>query len=292
MPALKNSNAHFEILRVGRDLKARSILWRRSLSLPADRPVAEDTIVSFTSIPPRIRSVHLVVDSLLEQTVLPANVVLYLSKEKFPGGALPKALSRRIGERFSVRWIEEDLGPQTKLVCALQDFPERKIMTIDDDRIYACDLVEKIVEKSKAYPGHIVFRSAKTIAFDGNGLRRKGWPSAGKSPSVWHYPYGFRGILYPPGSLFSDVTRKETYSRLAPFCDDTWFKAMALLKGTPCVGAEETKDRDVSLATQFHHTLMSKNADGNKYKQMVDTFGFYGITSDFSPQGRPPAQAE
>jgi len=31
---------------------------------------------------------------------------------------------------------------------------------------------------------------------------------------------------------------------------------------------------------------MSKNADGKKFKQVVDTFTFYGITQGDSPQPR------
>jgi len=46
------------------------------------------------------------------------------------------------------------------------------------------------------------------------------------------YPVGCGGVLYPPKSLYKDVTDYEIAARLAPAADDIWFWAMALVNGT------------------------------------------------------------
>jgi poly(ribitol-phosphate) beta-N-acetylglucosaminyltransferase len=55
------------------------------------------------------------------------------------------------------------------------------------------------------------------------------------TPDLLAFPYGTGGVLYPPGSLHPRVFEVETFRRLCPKEDDIWFKAMALLQGTPVV---------------------------------------------------------
>src|SRR5690554_3260312 len=69
-------------------------LTKGEYSIPKENQTIEDgLIVSFTSFPARIKKVHLVVESILRQTVLPHRIILWLSKEQFPTEkSLPKKL--------------------------------------------------------------------------------------------------------------------------------------------------------------------------------------------------------
>lgn len=44
---------------------------------------------------------------------------------------------------------------------------------------------------------------------------------------------GGAGTLFPPHSLPNEVLNKEKNMELCPYADDVWFKAIAILNGTP-----------------------------------------------------------
>ena len=41
------------------------------------------------------------------------------------------------------------------------------------------------------------------------------------------------GVIYPPHSLYKDVTRDDIFMEISRYNDDVWCFAMALLQGTP-----------------------------------------------------------
>lgn len=111
---------------------------------PRRAPQAASLVVSLTSFPPRIERVHLVIQSLLTQTLQPHRIVLYLSQQEFPNRTLPQRLARLAQlakDRFEIRFVEGNLGPYKKLLCALSDFSGSPIVTCDDDRIYPPQLL-------------------------------------------------------------------------------------------------------------------------------------------------------
>jgi hypothetical protein len=270
--------------------KAALRLAVRRLRGSAVRPVAKDVIVSFTAIPPRMPTVHLVVDSLLLQTVLPERIVLYLSTADFPDRAVLRKVEARVGARFSIRWLDTNLGSYRKLVHALEEFPGRTIITVDDDKIYAAGAIESLLSTARRYPRTVVFRQGFSI------LPRD--PETGRLPSIeggpgyWHLPVGVGGILYPPGSLGSDVTDETLFMRLAPHADDIWFKAMALLTGTPAVLARPAGGQDHSLWFRWTESLSYHNSTLHKWEsQLAATFGHYGLVPGVDP-ARPSLAAD
>jgi hypothetical protein len=51
------------------------------------------------------------------------------------------------------------------------------------------------------------------------------------------FPTGVGGILYPPKCLCEEATDKELFMKLAPYADDIWFWAMALINKEYFAGA-------------------------------------------------------
>jgi hypothetical protein len=61
------------------------------------------------------------------------------------------------------------------------------------------------------------------------------WPYEETSiPSYLVFPLGSYGVLYPPGSLGSQLSDENLIQELAPLNDDVWFKAMTLMRDRPC----------------------------------------------------------
>ena len=69
-------------------------------------------IVSFTSYPKRMKTVHKVVESLLNQTICADEIILFLSILEFPQREedLPVELLNMIGKKgFKIEWVEDNL---------------------------------------------------------------------------------------------------------------------------------------------------------------------------------------
>ena len=68
--------------------------------------IENGVIISFTSFPARINDVWKVVESLKNQSILPAKIILWLSKEQFPDGSgIPASLKDREGDIFEIRIV-------------------------------------------------------------------------------------------------------------------------------------------------------------------------------------------
>ena len=50
-----------------------------------------------------------------------------------------------------------------------------------------------------------------------------------KNSSKYIFPIGEGGVLYPPNSLYEDVSKLELFMNLCPNADDIWFWTMAKL---------------------------------------------------------------
>lgn len=241
---------------MGIQLKRRYLDARRSLKIMLDlrrrkrligtKPVleGEDIVVSLTSYPPRYPSLHLVIESLLGQTLLPNRVVLYIARSQ--RATLPTRLTRMQDGRFEIKFVD-DLKSYKKLLPALDDFSTSTIVIVDDDVIYPVDLLHDLVATGRAYPGSVVCGRAHRLRtnVDGTLLPYRSWEfdvsdAAAKRPSTNIMPTGMGGVLYPPGSMVDRVRDIEEAMRLCPQGDDIWFFWMARLNGTRIVRIDQT----------------------------------------------------
>ena len=92
-------------------------------------------VVSMTSFPAAISYAAQAVQSLLDGSVLPDKLVLYLTVSQFGESGVPRSLLE-LAERnpvFEIRNYDRDIRSYRKLIPALSDFPEAVIVTVDDD---------------------------------------------------------------------------------------------------------------------------------------------------------------
>ena len=197
-------------------------------------------VVSLTSYPARMGTLHYALYTLLNQTLKPDAVILWLAEEEFPGGErdLPeKVLSlRRNG--LGIRWTR-NLRSYKKLVPALGAFPESVIATADDDFLYEADWLERLYADYERNERQVMVYAhrAHTISLSDKGhlLSYRTWDHAAwNTPGVsfLNFATGGGGSLYPPGALHPEVRNEDLFLELAPHADDVWFWAMAVLNGT------------------------------------------------------------
>ena len=134
----------------------------------------------------------------------------------------------------------KDVGPHTKLVYALKEFPDAVIVTADDDTLYPRKWLQELYSAYLKNPDFIHCHRAHYMTFDDDGelnpyLKWK-WLSQGIiGPDRALFPTGVGGVLYPPGSLHPDAVNDRLFQKLCPRADDVWFKFMALVNGTECL---------------------------------------------------------
>ena len=96
-------------------------------------------VVSMTSFPAAIGYAEQAVQYLLNGSVLPDKLVLYLTLSQFEGQEQLLDGVRQLADKspiFEVRDYPTDIRSYRKLVPALHDFPEAIIVTVDDDTAY------------------------------------------------------------------------------------------------------------------------------------------------------------
>ena len=244
--------------------------------------VLDDVVVSLTSFPLRIGKSHHVVSSLLDQSVRPRKVVLYLPEAEFPGRAVPKALSRLESDRFEIRFVQENLRPHNKLTHAITDFPGSWIATADDDRLYPFHWLARLLDAAAENPRTVVCTLGRRMTATSNRFRSyRDWPlDLSPKPSYLLFPIGSWGTLYPPGSLHPLVNQRDLAQELAPLNDDVWFKAMTLMRNMPCCACGKSGPMP-SLYFKKNVRLWELNQRGKLVDEAISkVFGHLGLTSD------------
>ena len=200
-------------------------------------------IISFTSFPARIKNVWQVVESLKKQSVKPEKIILWLSKDQFPNHEdVPNDLWECEDAVFEVRMVDGDIRSHKKYFYAIQEYPDKYIVTCDDDIYYHRDMLKNLISTQRLFPECIIANTSKQLSFDERGEVKaySEWDNSLKPLSYENrVQIGIGGVLYPPRSLNKLVLKKELFTTLAPLADDLWLNMMARLNHTPVVQSEK-----------------------------------------------------
>lgn len=198
-----------------------------------DVPRSPKVIVSLTSYPKRIGTIHRTIETLLTQDFRPDMVVLWLAKDQFPNGEadLPRKLLNLKAFGLMICWCE-DIRSYKKLIPALREYPEDVIVTADDDLFYRPDWLGRLFASYQTDSDAVHCHFANDIrVLNGQIGRYSEWLFCGEcGPKSFRKALlGGAGGLYPPHILAEDVMRSDLFMKLAPCADDLWFWAMAVL---------------------------------------------------------------
>ena len=93
-------------------------------------------IVSLTSFPARIELVWMTIASLMNQTMKPKKIILWLSEEQFQTEeSIPQTLLALRKRGLEIRFCE-DIKPHKKYFHTMQEYPDDIVVTVDDDIFY------------------------------------------------------------------------------------------------------------------------------------------------------------
>jgi len=241
----------------------------------------EKIIVTLTTHDLRINSVFMAIESIARQTMKPDTIVLWISEET---SYLPVSLQRLVERGLTIKYCK-DIGPHTKLVYSLKEYPRDIIISIDDDILYPHDFIENLYRAHSENPGIICCNVAMRILKDNKGkiMPYTKWEKvyAEKCISLDLFPLGVDGILYIPGCLDNEAFNMEKLKSLCPKADDIWFKAMSLKNNVKVLVTGNYPDfinSFLPLDSSFINALVVDNVFKNENdSQLEAVFNYYSL---------------
>lgn len=243
-------------------------------------------IVSLTSFPAAIQYAYGAIQSILNGNLLPDKIVLYLVTPEFENSEIPDYLTNlsKSNPIFEIRFFDRRIRSYTKLIPAIQDFPEDIIVTIDDDNKYHPNMLRSLLKMHKKFPDYIIANRTKLINPD---KPYKNW----KKFRWYHFLLhryiispkvlltGVGGVLYPPHSLKEDMLDPDIFSRIAPTTDDLWFWAASVANGryTICVpfapyNKPKGLDKPKEIALKSVNFKKGTHLNDTSFKSILDHY--------------------
>ena len=250
-----------------------------------DEILDEPLIVSMTTYGKRIDEVHLVIESIMEQTVLPNNIILWLDEKEFNDDTIPHRLKKMKDRGLLIKYCK-NYKSYKKIIPTLKLYPNVTIITIDDDVIYPNTFIEKLTEAYKK-DKHCVyyFRGRKIKVKDGRLQPYSKWDMTRPDDLSFDViPTGVGGILYPAGCFDQRVFDENTWLKLCPKADDVWLRAMTMLTGYKCKNIRMPGDFEYNFVSLENNqdialtqTNVYKNDNDIQIKAVFEAFKLMNI---------------
>jgi len=192
-----------------------------------------EIIVSLTTYGTRLYEVYLAIESIMQQSIKPNRIVLWLGDE-MKNETIPQVLRNQQNRGLEIKYCK-DIKSYKKLIPALTAFPSAAIITIDDDHLYHFDLIENLINAHRKNPRMVYCAKMHRMKLLKNNELEKyaKWTAKYEffDVSPLNFPTGVGGVLYPPNCFNEEVFNEKVFMDICAFADDVWFKAMSLLNG-------------------------------------------------------------
>lgn len=242
-------------------------------------------IVTLTSIPSRMQMLPVTIRSLLAQDRTPEKIVLWIHESH--KGKLPAALARLQGAVFEIRYSPYTFSHR-KLIHSLAEFPDKILITCDDDHLYPPSALRLLYEQHVLFPDVVIGNRCREIFYDNDGrlLPYLQWPFVQKAliDKRLLMPVGAFLVLYPPHILSEEATNVALFTTLSPKSDDLWFKACTLLNHKLSIVSPNPSPNPIPVVgTQYialKHLNNKKDHKRTQWERIAAHFAFeFGRTA-------------
>lgn len=247
---------------------------------PARHSLPGQLVISLTSYPARFPTLHLTIKSLLDQTIRPDRIVLWIAEDDV--GLLPQTLTALKGNRFQIETCE-DLRSFKKILPSLAKFPDAFILIADDDTYYPDGWLRSLVETYDPANPSVVFTRGHRPRYTAEGrlLPYRQWDRNAVNDPDGSVPQdmlatGNGGVLYPPGSLPPETTDLDTIRQFSATSDDVWLYFMRRRSGFPVKRVPGPRREYIEWEGTQAQALWSLHRTGKKdehLQAMADEFG-------------------
>jgi hypothetical protein len=212
-------------------------------------------IISLTTISSRIECVEKTVESILDQSLKPHSVNLYISDTPYlidKGIPLNCPALKRIASSGANIYFTQNIGPYRKQIPIIFQLrsnnahPRTPIITIDDDVIYPTDIISKLMNSINSIDAVIAHRGREIKLTGENIDLYKSFQTPSKKCSYKNIGTGKNGIAYRLG-YFPEEPKDFIGQILAPTADDIWCKWVTAKYCIPTIILEPAAAYDPSL---------------------------------------------
>jgi len=261
-----------------------NILHDTQPGVSSERYTNCDVIVTLTSYGPRLYDVAFAIESIMQQTMRPNRILLWLSHDDCK--RIPWALKRQQERGLEIMECD-DIKSYKKIIPALSQFPEDVLITIDDDVLYEYDIIEHLFAAYIEHPQYIHCARAHRITLDASQhvLPYSKWTieTSAVGPHRLNFLTGVGGVLYPPHCLAPEVLSEDVFLRMAPFADDVWLNAMAILNGTYIsrISTRNPQGKDylesaAARLSPLHEINVGQHKNDEQLQAVFDYYKLYG----------------
>jgi hypothetical protein len=243
-----------------------------------------EIIVSLTTYNRRLYEVYLVIESIMQQSMKPNRIVLWLADE-MKNENIPQVLRNQQNRGLEIRYCK-DIRSYKKLIPSLKAFPSAVIITIDDDHLYHFDLIENLVNayKNNQKLIYCVKMHRMKLLHNKKPEKYKKWKMNYISSDIspLNFFTGVGGVLYPPHCFNEEIFNEKVFMDICQYADDIWFNAMALLNGVRVqkifshnINGNEHLKNMTSQYTSLSQTNLDKNMNDVQLKAVFDRYNLY-----------------
>jgi len=190
-------------------------------------------VVSMTTYGDRLRSVHLVLESIAAGSVLPSRMILWVDSEEAFVNRTP-GLQRLVERGLEIN-RSENFGPHTKYYPYLvaTDKFDTPLVTADDDLLYSKWWLEGLDRAYRENPSSVNCYRAHRMRLERGAIAPYvSWGACKtKTPSFLNFGTGVSGCIYPPTLLERLKLAGTEFLQLCPKADDVWLHVNALRAG-------------------------------------------------------------
>lgn len=237
-----------------------------------------ELVVSITSYYKRFNTLPLVINSLLNQTVKPDEIQIWIEEKDF--NLIPKRLSKFNSINF--KKCENNLYSYKKILPTLKENQNRYIVTFDDDIIYQRNVLESLVKQALKNPKDVVANRIHKIKLKDNlPDKYNNWFLNDNSNSELNFFTGVGGVLYPPNCFYKDIMKIEKFKKICPNNDDIWLNWMVKLNNFKIThsGFNGNFIMIKSIKSGLFKKNVKQNYNDTQIKAIISEYGFPQIKS-------------
>ena len=240
----------------------------------------ERIVASLTSYPKRISSVWITIETIINQSMQPDKIILWLAAEQFPNkyDDLPDTLLGLMNKGLTIKFCK-DLKSHKKYYYAMKEYANDIVILFDDDMFYPRDTIKKLYKLHKKNPNDVCVITSQIIT-----------PSIYTLPSKWKNPdnidniknsfnvqiFSGSGTLLLPNILNEKAFDEELINELCPYADDLWLTFMIYKNGKQISSLKKWRSFPVSIygtsEDSLYYTNVSKGKNDEQWRNLIRYF--------------------
>ena len=224
----------------------------------------------------RIDKIWITVESLLRQTYKPDKIILWLARDEFQNVKLPERLKEQQKRGLQIRYCD-NLRSYKKFYYTAKEHPDDYIVTVDDDIIFAEDMLEILVKTYRENPGGIICHRSHYIKKHRGKLRPyTEWlgyerrTNIGSRYSFQNFFTSGAGTLFPVFRLGKVILQQEIFMELAPYADDVWLNFCAWKSGVKTINAKGNLGNIMTIESSSNKGLSITNVAYKKNDGQIE----------------------